>query len=515
MQNMERRKFEDSWKDAFNQAELSPTENVWTNIELDLEKEKGNRLKRRLLFYQSLAAASLIFTLGIGFYVFNNSRHTSDALAIQSRAQSAAENGMSPSSDAQAGNLTKEQSVDNGRRTPANGETNSSVNKSRSSNAAQNDNALAKNKKHDDVLEKRSHANSKAEPPKESSSPLQATNQLIAYNERQNEALFSPIPDGKRPPIFHLEKIQLKINDQPEPDPVVLMMARLNLRENEIGEQQEKEKKQNKKNENENVWTSLGFAAGSFNTVNGGNTVSMANSDVMNSTSFYSQTSNSNTLASVAEKEAKASGMTYSMGINIGTKLSERWVLQGGLNYLAQTSEYTQQVLVGDRNFTTFRPANYNDYKNSLPQGDARAENLVSTAPYQVNNDVRYLSVPLQAGYLIVNRKFGVQLNGGVSTDLFLQNIVTATANGEEVDPSKTNIKVDPSKADIGESSAFRQVNLSGLVGTELSYRIGQHYRIALNPGVRYPFSSIYKSDDYRATRLSFDLGLRFRYIFR
>src|SRR5688572_23536586 len=89
MRNMERRKFEESWKEAFDQAEVSPSENVWTNIELDLEKAKGSQLKRRLMFFQLLAAASVIFAMGLSVGVYVNSGNTPDeAMASRSTAPS-------------------------------------------------------------------------------------------------------------------------------------------------------------------------------------------------------------------------------------------------------------------------------------------------------------------------------------------------------------------------------------------------------------------------------------------
>src|SRR4051812_34621093 len=65
MNGMESRKFEDGFKNAFEQAELDPSDNVWTNIELDLEKSEGGKMKRRLMVFQWLTAASIAFALGV------------------------------------------------------------------------------------------------------------------------------------------------------------------------------------------------------------------------------------------------------------------------------------------------------------------------------------------------------------------------------------------------------------------------------------------------------------------
>ena len=41
MRSMERQKSDDSWKNAFDGAESPPGDHVWTNVELELEREKG------------------------------------------------------------------------------------------------------------------------------------------------------------------------------------------------------------------------------------------------------------------------------------------------------------------------------------------------------------------------------------------------------------------------------------------------------------------------------------------
>src|SRR3990170_1832875 len=85
MNDMERRKFEDSFQEAFKDAEVSPSDNVWTNIELDLERAEGEKMKRRLFFFKTLAAASIafaVFMTGIGYYLLKDQAQSNNLAQV-------------------------------------------------------------------------------------------------------------------------------------------------------------------------------------------------------------------------------------------------------------------------------------------------------------------------------------------------------------------------------------------------------------------------------------------------
>src|SRR5690606_30729719 len=125
--------------------------------------------------------------------------------------------------------------------------------------------------------------------------------------------------------------------------------------------------------------------------------------------------------------ETKASGVAYSMGFQLGGKVSERWVVQGGVNYLTQSSAYISNVVVQNQVGTLV--AGNSRQITRQASGETKVYN---TASHTVNNSMQFVSVPVQAGFLLVDKAFGVQLNGGVSTDVFLQNTITSPGQGLE-----------------------------------------------------------------------------------
>lgn len=514
MKDMEREKFEGSWKHAFDDAEVTPSDKVWANIELDLEKARGGDLKKRLLFFQMLAAASVVFAMTIGgigyYYTYHADRSTDNSVALTENT------GNNTSS-------TPNNSTDNLHTSPAGTEGISSADEQSTSPSEFPGKSIVEKSSAAEAVSEKSENAASAEPLIASHEEKHRTEinggpdnraltvgnsgyvDVTARNDAGTSVLnaqadagrYAALPlaidDRTLAPFYTPGPVRLRFPQKSEQvDPVVAMMAKLAQREREVQEEENKEEDTH----GENLWTSVGFAAGSFNTVN---------SSASPSTAYTS--SMAALTAPIVDQEAKANGYTYSMGVNVGTRISERWVVQGGVNYLTQASEYIANNIVRDA------PGSYAQQKfraastNELMMADASdlSQKLLYSAPYSVNNNMRYLSIPVQAGYLLVNKTFGLQLNAGVATDLFLQNTISAESH-----------QIAKTSQPAGSDSPYRAVNLSGLFGTEVSYRFGDHYRVSLNPGIRYPFNTIYKSElGVQSSPLTFDVGLRFRYIFK
>lgn len=478
---MERRKFEDSFKQAFESVEVNTSDNVWIGIELELEKAEGEKTKRRLLFYKLLAAASITLTLcvaGIGYYIIDsktaalNEQLAADVMIQQPADASNSTSDETSGTSASAGQLKQTNEISTRERERKNLPPSGFVARS----ASESTGKLT-------VKENSSESDNTAIV----SAPAFEENSKVASSDVDSKYADRGVPSF--PKAIGAAKEPILVIPKNEVDPGALLLAQIAAEEQKYAQLDKKQKE----NAAEKLWTSVGFAAGGFSSVNTGVSPSSANNAIAYTTS------------TVPDKQAKASGVTYSVGVNVGTRLSKRWTIQGGVNYLTQSSDYIATNVVAENNFQTLKAESINEL-DKLPQlADAYASSkLTPTFPYSVNNNVKFFSVPVQAGYLLVNKKFGLQLNAGVSTDLFLENTIT---------PEGGSLNVTTQGR--GEDSPYRSVNFSGLMGTEFSYRFGTHYRIALNPGLRYPLNSVYKNDvGIQSTPLTFDVGLRFKYIF-
>jgi len=425
---MERQKFEESFREAFNGAEVAPSDAVWTNVELVLEKDSGGKMKGRLLFFQLLAAASLVFAMGVGgIYFLNTTQHFSQTNNIASK-KTEQPNIFESLQEKELPHVVEKQ------------ESERTITKS----------------------------NSAITTPQ--ASAFTPSYELVTEN-MQRVSLRDAMrgKNRKLPSITTVELPLFVSNRAEEPDPGMVLLARM--------KDEERKYQQNAKKEiHEKLWTSVGIGVGSFNP------------NATTGTSVLTSLSGGGSPAA----SDPSSGSSYSVGISIATKLTDRVVFQGGISYMSQNAEFTSSAAL---------PGN----GAALNEFVASEEKLVATSPYRVSSNLQFMSIPVQAGYILIDRQFSMQLNGGVSTDIFFQSTLTPEHN----DLSKVS-------QGAGTDSPYRTLNFSGLLGTEVSYKVGEHYRVAVNPGLRYAFNSIYKSEvTVETAPVTFDVALRFRYIFK
>jgi len=458
MKNSEKGKFEDAWQKAFSNAENAPSEDVWAGVEQSLNKVETIAMKRKVVFYQRLAAASILFALLLGglstYYISNLTT-------------------------GQEMNLTQENST---RLSDGNDPNNNVASVPSSAEGYQ------KNLSEDD---------SKIESEGGSLWKENASDKPTGFI-----ASFFNQPDDRRAIIKDSATRQdykmLRVaRNYPSllsmiPEPSVELKGRMNevtiVRKLPAMPSSFMNSK-SKKHTGENLWASLGASTGNYS----------PSSDFNSSaTSVYYQNSGTLTGAQSVYSTTASKGSVFSVGMNLGKRISKKWLVQGGVSYLNQAIGYTSNFAVVDANNTALASvAEYADAKSF-------SSVIALSAPYQINSVNEFISVPVQAGYLLIDRKLGLQLNSGVSSDIFMQNTLTDKSG-----------QLASNSSGAGDASPYRTISWSGLMGTELSYKIATQYRISIAPGLRYSLNSVLKSQAAPVNPLVWDVGFRFRYIFK
>lgn len=538
MKSSENRKFEEAWKKAFADAEGNVSDSVWNNIDSQLVRAESGEMKKRIVFYKWLAAASVVFALGVGgVFVYRNSFEDIDGSRQSSFAEATEdkfEAGKGEEVDNGKLTIVKEQGEVGSR--DALGEDADIYRQGRQSSIA----AAKEDKLAVGSVEKIDKAQLAVDKNKVGKvGDPDALVQVIDIHRQNGQRMVGKgeaVENGKGMSKTDGEKklgdekflteqtteASIAIVEEPlkeeaksaevksmneltgssqtgvtaiiptenilkETDTVAFIESPIKIAKVEELKSDE-EKKVVKKVVEENWWAAVSGSAGSYDPNGGAATSSSLLRNAPAGT--FSPSASQNNTASL--------GTAYSYGVNFGKRITPRWVLISGVGFLSQSINYPSNQAVFNASQEQAFLADASKLSNS---------NGTTAAPinsYELNSINEFITVPLQAGYLIVNKKIGVQLNAGVASDIFVRNSL--------VDPTS---RLSTNTQTAGENSTYRTFNWTGLVGTEVSYRISNHYRISVIPGMRYSFNSILKPTvGSTITPLIWDVGFRFRYIF-
>ncbi len=451
MKDLNNQKFEESWRKALADGAIDPSPSVWSNIELDLMQAEGNTMKRKVVFYKWVAAASvfLVVFLGGAFYYTTETDDKQIAITKKPNEEVSSQNdSVKPEND--QGNL-----------------------------AISGDEAEPSQTKED---RKQIKPDGK---PTEFDAMLSLATVLDVPKERfatQEEKPIVVVNSSRSTPesitaINLFEEVPAIVHGK-------IVLPRLGLPAMPAAFMNSSKKN----NQSEDLWASVGFAAGSYNPGTPSSNSSFQASPLATSVADLNK---------VGYSDPSSVGTAYSAGIAMSKRVFSRWVLQGGVNYISQSIGYTSNYVSSSTNNQS--KAFVAEYAN------ASSLAVTITNPYEINSEINVVSLPIQTGYLIVDRKIGWQMNTGVAADFFVKNTLTDQSGN-----------LDRFSQGSGEDSPYRAISWAGLLGTELSYKVAKQYRVSVVPSMRYSLNSVLKSTSANSSNpLVMDIGFRFRYILK
>jgi hypothetical protein len=496
--------FENRWKEKFEDAEAAPAASVWDRIDASVSGSTIKRYKKKLFYYQVTAAASILLALLFGSYTIYNliSNSGPDQLVNTPSTVLEGEIDQTGPQDVEAEQLQKLEGVDNLNSQAITDNSNSpnTLENANSGNTIENSNQnrtdLSRN-----TLNKRS-ANDKTE----SLFVLVNNNQAIAdkqsasdgrYSNRNDIISYHPQSSFNAPYNKPERKFYLQKKENPFDAPYVMPF--------EIEEPEDDPKK---------LWAGLMVSSGVFdpnisysgspdimadaspNTLGSVERIDAASADLQNQ---------SNSLASYKPEESGYnSEMSVSYGLDFGYKFSKKFVLFSGVGYQHNYGSTSVNTYIEP----TESHAKYANHaiviERASPESGLNSYNELNNE-VQLNSTFEFVTIPVNFGYFLVDRKFKWLMTAGVSTDIFIKNSIDDSQN-----------LFDPVQYKLGDDSPYNPIYFNGRFGTMVNYTFLKNYQLSLEPSYRIGLSELTSNNATFSSRpSSFMISAGIAYVFK
>ncbi len=173
---------------------------------------------------------------------------------------------------------------------------------------------------------------------------------------------------------------------------------------------------------------------------------------------------------------------TFSTGIVAGYKVGKRITVKSGMRY-NMISQSTQHLGILSVNYK-----------------------MVSVEPTTFSNENRlkqnfeFVEIPAQVAYKLIDTKFAISLNGGISTNFLVGNKETLMINGQ--------------KFSSGEVSNMRGIVYTGILGMEFGYEISKRIALTVEPRLKHYLNplSTNNSVNYNPDQIEIATGLTYSF---
>jgi len=207
---------------------------------------------------------------------------------------------------------------------------------------------------------------------------------------------------------------------------------------------------------------------------------------------------------------------TVSAGMMAGYKVGKHLVVKSGLVYnkIRQTTSHvnlmganpTSNMLGYEMNATTpSGQVTLNRMGNTSMDVALNFSNLSGTTTSyssngELNQNIEFIEIPLQATYKLISKKVNVGLTGGISTNILIGNKANLSENGTGIGS--------------GETANMRHVIYSGAVGVEVGYEITNRIVFTIEPRLKQYINSLSsnKSVNFKPSQMQVVTGLSYSF---
>lgn len=200
---------------------------------------------------------------------------------------------------------------------------------------------------------------------------------------------------------------------------------------------------------------------------------------------YFNSISEGSSLDSQFSKNSKEFETTMSYGIGAVYQISNKFSFKTGVNALTfnyntdnvlfntRLNSVTNNIKTLDRNSNSENLA-FSAINSKSDLGDALI--LLTESKGSIKQELSYVEVPLELSYKILDKKFGIDLIGGVSTLFLNANSISLISDGMEMN--------------IGKANNLNDIHFSSNVGLGFKYNFWKSFNANFQPMFKYQINT-------------------------
>jgi hypothetical protein len=230
---------------------------------------------------------------------------------------------------------------------------------------------------------------------------------------------------------------------------------------------------------------------------------------------YFDAFGNGSPIASNFVNNSKSGSVNMSYGLQVAYKVSRRLSIRSGIHrvdygYNTEEVGFTSSPIA--RPSSLIRTISYSENSKSLvvhstasgarePQQPS-AVDITAPSPARQGEMVQefgYLEVPVEMQYTLIDKKWGLNLIGGMSSLFLMDNSVSLESSG--------------TTTEVGESNNMNDLNFSTNLGFGVFYRLNPRLELNLLPMFKYQLNTFSQTEgNFRPYSIGVYSGLSFRF---
>ena len=211
---------------------------------------------------------------------------------------------------------------------------------------------------------------------------------------------------------------------------------------------------------------------------------------------------------------SKSGNVNLSYGVGVAYEISEKLSVRSGLHrvdYGYNTDDITFSSSLVASTSTQITNINYTNTSrnlvvesssNPVPSDEFVANDIIAQSPSRSGRMVQefgYIEVPMELNYSLLDRKFNIDIIGGVSSLFLVNNSVILESAG--------------SSTEMGEANNLNDVNFSTNVGLGINYELTDKMKVHLEPMFKYQLNTFSDTEgNFQPYSLGIYTGMSFKF---